>query len=121
MMRRRLSTRARLELFLGAHGRCKACDRLLTPGTRWEVDHVVPLALGGADTDENLQVLCSPCHAGKTATRDIPAIAKTERIKARHLGARRARRPMPGGRNSQWKRTIDGRVVERETTLRTER
>lgn len=112
-MRRRLSTRARLELFLAAQGRCNACDRILTPGTRWEIDHVVPLALGGADADHNLQVLCSPCHSGKTATRDVPAIAKAERIRARHLGAKRARRPMPGGRSSAWKRALDGRVVGR--------
>lgn len=118
MMRRRLSTRARLELFLAAQGRCRSCGRLLTPGTRWEIDHVVPLALGGADADHNLQVLCAPCHSGKTATRDVPAIAKTERIRARHLGAKRARRPMPGGRRSAWKRTIDGRVVERSRGTR---
>lgn len=116
MMRRRLSTRVRLELFLAAHGRCNACDRLLTPGTRWEIDHIVPLALGGADTDDNLQVLCSPCHSEKTTRRDVPAIAKTERIRARHLGALRAHRPMPGGRKSPWKRTVDGRVVQREAT-----
>ncbi len=113
MTRRRLSTRARLGLFLQAQGRCRICSRLLTPGTRWEIDHVVPLALGGADAHDNLQVLCAPCHSGKTATLDLPAIAKAERIRARHLGAARPRRPMQGGRASKWKRTVDGRVVER--------
>jgi len=43
----------------------------------FELDHRVPLSLGGADTDENCQVLCvwyddagtkRGCHAEKTST-----------------------------------------------------
>lgn len=30
-------------------------------------DHIVPLALGGTDTDDNIQCLCGPCHDRKTA------------------------------------------------------
>lgn len=30
-------------------------------------DHIVPLALGGSDDDSNIQCLCTPCHAFKTA------------------------------------------------------
>lgn len=26
------------------------------------VDHIVPLALGGSDEDENTRNLCNPCH-----------------------------------------------------------
>lgn len=113
LRRRSLSTRERLDLFLAAHGRCQRCGWALTPGTRWEVDHVIPLALGGRDATDNMQVLCSPCHGGKTRERDVPAIAKTARIRARHLGARTSRRPLPGGRHSKWKKTVDGRIVER--------
>jgi 5-methylcytosine-specific restriction protein A len=111
--RRRLSTRERLDLFLSARGRCLRCGWALTPGTRWEVDHVIPLALGGRDASDNMQVLCSPCHGGKTRECDVPVIAKTARIRARHFGARTSRRPMPGGRHSRWKRTVDGRVLRR--------
>lgn len=32
------------------------------------IDHVVPLALGGPDTDENTQGLCNLCNAIKTAS-----------------------------------------------------
>ena len=44
--------------------RCQACGR----AGRLEVDHIVPLANGGAATDlENLQALCGrPCHRDKT-------------------------------------------------------
>jgi 5-methylcytosine-specific restriction protein A len=31
-----------------------------------EVDHIVPLELGGSDSDANKQSLCRECHAAKT-------------------------------------------------------
>jgi 5-methylcytosine-specific restriction endonuclease McrA len=46
----------------GYDGRRAPCgDRVL------ELDHVVPLALGGLDTEENLQALCRPCNRRKAA------------------------------------------------------
>jgi 5-methylcytosine-specific restriction protein A len=33
-------------------------------------DHIVPLSLGGTDTDANIQCLCSECHAIKTSLED---------------------------------------------------
>lgn len=44
-------------------GRCAACgsDELL------QFDHVIPVALGGSSTAENLQLLCAPCNRDKGA------------------------------------------------------
>jgi 5-methylcytosine-specific restriction protein A len=42
---------------------CAVCDNNLAT----EVDHVVPLDLGGSEYDPaNLQPICSPCHIEKT-------------------------------------------------------
>jgi 5-methylcytosine-specific restriction protein A len=32
-----------------------------------ELDHIIPLFMGGTDTEDNLQPLCTDCHARKTA------------------------------------------------------
>ena len=44
--------------------RCQMCGRLTT---RYEIDHIIPLHMGGSDTDDNKQLLCKePCHAEKS-------------------------------------------------------
>jgi len=42
---------------------CQVCGRVTVDG---EVDHLTPLHLGGAESDENRQWLCLECHAAKT-------------------------------------------------------
>jgi 5-methylcytosine-specific restriction protein A len=40
------------------------CGRVTAKGI---ADHIIPLAFGGEDTDENMQWLCKePCHRLKT-------------------------------------------------------
>ena len=44
---------------------CRACGRTTVDG---EVDHIVPLSMGGSNSEYNLQYLCAiPCHRDKTA------------------------------------------------------
>lgn len=43
---------------------CARCACLLPPN--FEVDHRIPVALGGSNGRSNLQALCRPCHAQKT-------------------------------------------------------
>ena len=43
---------------------CQRCGHI---GTDLEVDHIINVAQGGTDDDENLQSLCIPCHKAKTA------------------------------------------------------
>jgi 5-methylcytosine-specific restriction endonuclease McrA len=44
-------------------GRCVECGA----GFDLQYDHVIPLALGGANTEANLQILCAPCNQAKGA------------------------------------------------------
>jgi 5-methylcytosine-specific restriction endonuclease McrA len=112
------STSFRLSLFLKRKGTCAACAQKIEAGKVWEIDHILPLALGGSNAPENLQILCRPCHRAKTTKSDVPRIAKTKRLKARHLGARApSTRPIPGSRHSPWKRKMDGSVVRRKIRL----
>lgn len=32
---------------------------------RWEIDHIVPMALEGSHEPSNLQIVCRPCNRGK--------------------------------------------------------
>ena len=108
------STSFRLNLFLMRNGLCAACAQKIEAGKAWDIDHIVPLALGGTNAADNLQILCRPCHRSKTTQSDIPRIAKTKRLKAHHLGARAPSiRPIPGSSDSPWKRKMDGSVVRR--------
>ena len=54
----------RLAVFERDGGRCVECGS----GFEIQYDHVIPLALGGASTAENLQILCAPCNQSKGGT-----------------------------------------------------
>lgn len=51
-------------LFDAQSGLCAYCKTTLH---RYEVDHVMPLALGGSNDAENIQLLCGPCNRKKGA------------------------------------------------------
>ena len=55
-------------LILQRH-RCTACNTSLRPG--YHIDHVMPLALGGGNGPDNIQLLCPPCNAKKHAKHPI--------------------------------------------------
>lgn len=42
----------------------------------WDVDHIVPLAVGGSNELENLRTLCIPCHRAITAAFNEEQAAK---------------------------------------------
>ena len=42
---------------------CQVCGRVTRD---LEIDHIIPLHLGGKETDENRQSLCAECHKKKS-------------------------------------------------------
>ena len=94
MSRREFPAKIKVAAFTRAKGRCECCTVEIRPGNGPEYDHRIPDALGGEPTLDNCEVLCRSCHGAKTATRDIPQIAKAKRVEAKHIGARpKARMP----------------------------
>jgi len=55
---------------------CQPCldAGIATPAR--EVDHITPKAKGGTDDPDNLQAICIPCHAAKTAREGAKAQGK---------------------------------------------
>jgi len=86
--RRSISRTERVRIFEAAQGLCHICGEAID-GTRerWDVDHVVPLQLGGDDHGDNLQPAHVACHATKTPA-DVKQIAKAKRVHAKHIGAK---------------------------------
>lgn len=114
-MRREFPKKVQAQAFLRAHGQCEGrnCGAWLTIG-KYHFDHDIPDALGGEPTLENCVVLCIACHRDKTSKRDVPAIAKTKRIRDRHLGIKlRKGRPMAGSKASGLRKRMNGQVEKR--------
>lgn len=110
MTRRSLTTRQRVGVFDRCGGLCHICGQKVQAGERWELEHVRPLALDGADDESNWSVAHVACHRVKTRD-DQGRIAKALRQRAKDIGIRRSKRPMPFGRKSPWKQKIGTRKV----------
>jgi 5-methylcytosine-specific restriction protein A len=104
MARREFTKRIKLERWQHANGQCEECGVELRPGVGFHYDHHVADALGGDPTFANCRVLCTNCHGTKTGQQDIPAIAKSNRTRNKHLGIKK-RTTFRG-----W-RKMDGTVV----------
>ena len=61
------SWRARRAKWFRAHPLCCKCEAAGIARVAEELDHVIPLVLGGADDDSNYQSLCVECHRAKSA------------------------------------------------------
>lgn len=69
-----VSKRLRFEVIRRDAFKCHYCHRADIPLT---VDHIIPRALGGPDTAENLVACCSDCNIGKTSINpDEPLVAE---------------------------------------------
>ena len=86
--RHSLSPTRRVAIFKDAGGVCHLCGQKIQVGQPWEVEHVIPLALLGADDETNMRPAHEKCHEVKTRA-DVGSIAKAKRCEARHLGIKK--------------------------------
>lgn len=111
MTRRSWTQKRKLALFEDHRGICHICgDKIDGTRERWDVEHIIPLAIGGDDDESNCAPAHDRCHKHKTST-DRRDIAKTERIRAKHQGARKPRSRLS---HPHLKRKVDGSVVTRD-------
>ena len=62
--RERIPQEVKIAVWQRDKGRCVECGEQ----KNLEFDHVLPLALGGSNTERNLQLLCETCNRTKGAT-----------------------------------------------------
>lgn len=114
-MKRRRRTAEHRERICEARGwLCHLCGFKIDPRREtFHLDHVIALAAGGSDEDDNLSPVHAKCHLEKTV-KDVKAIAKGKRVRAQLMGTKRkSSKPMPFGRFSPWKKKLNGEVVPR--------
>lgn len=99
MKRRKFSPAAKKAIRIRQDDKCPYCNRALSVG-RVEYDHILPLALGGADDEINLQAVHSSCHSIFKTAIDRARIVKADRQGQRtgpqaRLAARKAEGKRP--------------------------
>ena len=69
--RKTIKQQIKTRLILKQRGLCNICSTQLTDNL-WDIDHVVRWADSFNDDEDNLQVLCLPCHRTKTTQECSP-------------------------------------------------
>jgi 5-methylcytosine-specific restriction endonuclease McrA len=65
----KLSSKLAARLFVLQKGKCACCLQPL--GDDYHIDHIMPLALGGTNTDDNIQLLRAKCNLQKNAKHPV--------------------------------------------------
>jgi len=98
---RHFSRQTKRTAFKRANGHCESCGiKLPVGGGGIHYDHRIPWAISQDSSIANASCLCVRCHLDKTARKDIPDIARVERLADARMGIRRVSKPLPGGRDS---------------------
>ncbi len=95
------------------------CARPGCPERATDVDHILPLWLGGSNREKNLEGLCPAHHAAKTKA-EASLRAKAKRREQRDQGTRRPRKAIPSrGFQRDLSKGFDGIVRPRDTQEKT--
>jgi 5-methylcytosine-specific restriction endonuclease McrA len=95
--RKSFSTKERAALFVEHGGLCHLCGGAIQAGQTWDVDHVIPLALGGTNDTSNLRPAHSRCHrgTGSKTSDDVKDISRADRLAQKHFGIRKPKGRWP--------------------------
>lgn len=95
-------------IFDNHDGRCHITGTPIDPlRDEWHVEHKKSLRNGGENRESNMGPALIEPHREKT-TAENKAGKKADRIREKHLGLRKSKRPMQGGRNSHLKKPVGG-------------
>lgn len=115
--RRKMTPRRALKLWEMHKGICVLCHQPID-GARedWFIEHIQALENGGSDEDDSGNL--GPAHLWHKAAKDAEdhsLAARSKRQKRKHLGIKtRKGPPIPGSKDSPWKRRMDGTLVRRD-------
>ncbi len=103
--------RVRLRVFHKYDGVCYRAGRKIRPGEPWDAEHIVAIINGGENRESNLAPCLRDKHREKTAE-DVAIKAKTYRVRKARWGIKK-RSKWAYGKDSPFKKKVDGRVVRR--------
>lgn len=115
--RKPMTPRMRLKVWEAHKGICALCGgKIDGVRERWIVEHLRALELGGEDTEANMAPAHEACAIAKTSGKngDHARAAKAKRVKTKHLGMKKSKNPLPGGKGSKWKKKVGGGAVPRD-------
>lgn len=98
----------RVRVFETFKGICGICTVKIR-AKRWVCDHKKAIINGGENREKNLWPIHEACDRKVKTPSDVAEKKINNRIRAKHLGVRKRKgRPMPGARDSGFKRKIGG-------------
>jgi 5-methylcytosine-specific restriction endonuclease McrA len=122
-MRREFTKQTKRDALKRSLGTCEARGKMygLRSGQRClmplsygvEFDHIILDANSKDNSLENCAAVCIRCHRWKSANHDTPLAAKTVRQRDGDRGISKKPSSFPCGRDSKWKKRLDGRIVLR--------
>ena len=82
--RERLTDQEKARLYLERDRKCWDCGRVVRPGEKWSIEHIIALENGGSNDWDNLGVCCPNCKPAKDAA-DHAKAAKSRHVRTKHV------------------------------------
>lgn len=88
----------------------------IKPGDKVEFDHVIALVLGGENRESNLVPALAHEHKVKTRKDVLEKVKRAKALKKSYGLAKKQSRPIPGSKNTPFKKHFDGSVSRRRSS-----